>query len=66
MSLAPSHLPIFLATTFLMSLIIIAVDNGADTLSRPRPKAKMMLLARAGVTAVVMLLAAIAMANLFT
>jgi len=66
MSLAPLHLPIFLATTFLMSLIIIAVDNGADTLSRPRPKAKMMLLARAGVTAVVMLLAAIAMANLFT
>ena len=66
MSLAPLHLPIFLATTFLMSLIIIAFDSGAEPLSRPRPKAEMMLLAGAGVTAVVMLLATIGMANLFT
>jgi len=66
MSLAPLHLPIFLATTFLMALIIIAFDSGTEPLSRPRPKAEMMLLAGAGVAAVVMLLATIGMANLFT
>jgi hypothetical protein len=57
---------ICLAPIFLMSLIIIAFDNGAEPLSRPRPKAEGMILAGVGVTAVAMLLAIIGMAALYT
>ena len=56
---------IYLAPIFLMSLIIIAFDCGAEPLSRSRPKAERMILAGVGVTAVAMLLAIIGMAPVY-
>jgi hypothetical protein len=35
------HLLIILAPTFLLPLIIIAFDSGAEPVPRPRPKAEM-------------------------
>jgi hypothetical protein len=60
------HLLIFVAPIFLMSLIIVAFDSGAEQLSRSRPKAEMIVLAGVGVAAVAMLLAIVGMAALYT
>ena len=60
------NLLIFLVPIFLLSLIIIAFDSGAESLPRPRPKAEMMILAGVGATAVATLLAIIGMAILYT